>query len=67
MKLCRLNKCDALFMKLIHYAKTSFGSYAWKSILWARRVISMSARWRISDGKNISIYEDSWPPKREWL
>ena len=36
------------------------GSYAWQSILKARRVISMGMRWRI--GKSINVYNDSWLP-----
>ena len=36
------------------------GSYAWQSILKARRVISKGMRWRIGDGKSTSIYNDNW-------
>ena len=34
-------------------AKASSGSYAWKSILRARKVISMGARWQVGDGSQI--------------
>ena len=42
--------------------KASSGSYAWESILWARKVISMGARWRVGDGNQIRIFEDRWMP-----
>lgn len=31
-------------------AKVSFGSFAWKSILHSRKVVSLGAKWRIRDG-----------------
>ena len=43
-------------------AKASSGLFAWKSILWARKFISMGARWRIGDGSNIKIFENRWLP-----
>ena len=46
----------------IFYAKASSGLFAWKSILWARKFISMGARWRIGDGSNIKIFENRWLP-----
>ena len=43
-------------------ASAANGSYAWQSILKARKVISMGMRWRIGDGKSIDIYKDNWLP-----
>ena len=43
-------------------ASAAKGSYAWQSILKARKVISMGMRWRIGDGKSIDIYKDNWLP-----
>ena len=43
-------------------AKALSGLFAQKSILQARKVISMGARWRIGDGSNIKIFEDRWLP-----
>ena len=46
----------------IFEAHVSGGSYAWQSILKARKVISKGMRWRIGDGKDINIYNDNWLP-----
>ena len=37
-------------------AKSSSGSFAWKSILWARHLIEKRARWRVGDGQSIKIF-----------
>ena len=37
-------------------AKASSGSFAWRSILHARRNISQGAKWRLGDGSQIMIY-----------
>ena len=37
-------------------------SYAWKSIMLARDVISNGALWRIGDGKDIQIWQHWWLP-----
>ena len=49
-------------MGIIFYAKAGSGSYAWKSILKARKVILLGARWRIGDGSSVKIFKDSWLP-----
>lgn len=41
-------------------AKLKSGSYAWKSILRAQRVISLGAVWRIGDGCTALIFKDKW-------
>ena len=41
-------------------AKKFSGSFAWKSILRARKVISMGAKWRIGDGLSIRVFSDNW-------
>ena len=38
------------------------GSYAWRSILQARKVVRLGSKWRIGDGKSIQIRGDSWLP-----
>ena len=43
-------------------AKVGSGSYALKSILKARKVIQLGARWRIGDGSSVKIFKDSWLP-----
>ena len=43
-------------------AKAGSGSYAWKSILKARKVILVGARWWIGDGTSVKIFKDSWLP-----
>ena len=46
----------------IFEAKSTNGSYAWRSILKARKVISLGAKWRVGDGRCIQIYGDNWVP-----
>ena len=36
-------------------AKSLLGSYAWKSILKARKIIASGAKWTISDGRIAQI------------
>ena len=43
-------------------AKASSGSFAWRSILHARRIISQGSKWRIGDGSQIMIYGSNWLP-----
>ena len=38
------------------------GSYAWLSILKARRVVWLGLKWRIGDGKCVRICGDKWLP-----
>ena len=37
-------------------------SFAWKSIMQVRGVISNGARWRIGNGKDIRIWQHRWLP-----
>lgn len=46
----------------IFEAKVSSGSFAWKSILHARKVISLGAKWRIADGSQSQINDSNWLP-----
>ena len=43
-------------------AKAGSGSFAWKSILKGRDVISKGMRWRVGNGSEIRIYQDKWLP-----
>ena len=38
------------------------GSYAWKSILQAQKVVCLGSKWRIGDGKSVQIRGDKWLP-----
>ena len=38
------------------------GSYAWRSILKGREVLKKGGRWRVGNGKDISIWSDAWLP-----
>ena len=44
----------------IFEAKSTSGSFAWKSILWSRNLISRGARWRVGDGETIRVFQDVW-------
>ncbi|XP_075633396.1 uncharacterized protein LOC142605854 [Castanea sativa] len=41
-------------------AKAGSGWYAWRSILKARKVVLLGARWRIGNGSSVKIFKDSW-------
>ena len=43
----------------IFEASAATGSFAWQSILKARKVVSLGMRWRLGDGRSIKIYDDS--------
>lgn len=50
-------------MRIIFPARAkSTSSMVWKSILEARDLIDKGARWRVSNGKNIKIWEHRWLP-----
>lgn len=49
----------------IFKAKVSSGSFAWKSILKARKVITMGPKWHVSDGLSIQIYGDKCLPSEQ--
>ena len=36
------------------------GSYAWRNLLQARKVVHTSGLWRVGDGSNIKIWGDNW-------
>uniref|UniRef100_A0A7N2L8B5 Reverse transcriptase zinc-binding domain-containing protein n=1 Tax=Quercus lobata TaxID=97700 RepID=A0A7N2L8B5_QUELO len=44
----------------IFSAQVKSGSYAWRSILSARKVVAARARWRICNGLTTRIYSDCW-------
>ena len=46
-------------------AKPSSGSYAWQSIVKAKKPVQMGMLWRIADGKQIKIYGERWLPREE--
>ena len=41
---------------------SSKGSFAWKSIIQASRVVKMGSVWRVGDGRSIKIRGDKWLP-----
>ena len=67
-----IHHTDSLFFKVfkanyfpnssIFEAKPNSGSYAWRSILKARKVISQGARWHVGDGRTIRVFADKWLP-----
>ena len=42
---------------------SSKGSFAWKSIIQATRVVEMGLVWRVGDGMSIKIRGDKWLPR----
>ena len=46
----------------IFEAKSSSGSFAWKSILWSRDLIERGSSWRVGIGDSVRIYKDVWLP-----
>lgn len=38
------------------------GSYAWQSILKAKQVVRLGARWRIGNGESVIVRKDKWLP-----
>ena len=49
-------------MALFLYAKSSMGSFAWKSILWSKDLLEKGSIWRIGCGDSVWIYRDDWLP-----
>lgn len=47
---------------IVFEAKSTSGSFAWKSILKARKVIDVGARWRIGNGAQTKFFKDAWLP-----
>ena len=47
----------------IFSAQVKLGSYAWCSILGARKVIATGARWRIGNGQSVRVFHDCWLPE----
>ena len=50
---------DCSILEVLNNAK---GSYAWQSILHGREVLKKGARWRMGNGKDISISGAPWLP-----
>ena len=70
-----LHKTDSLFYKVFkskYFPNCSIlddevklkGSYAWQSILKARRVVTLGLRWRIGNGTSVIILKDKWFPNQ---
>ncbi|KAL5564839.1 hypothetical protein UlMin_028003 [Ulmus minor] len=45
-----------------HASANSKVSYVWKSILWGRNLVARGIRWRVGDGRSISVYNSRWIP-----
>ncbi|KAL5548684.1 hypothetical protein UlMin_003915 [Ulmus minor] len=42
--------------------KSEGASYVWKSILWGRNLVAKGIRWRVGNGRSISVYNSRWIP-----
>jgi ribonuclease HI len=42
-------------------------SYVWRSMICAKEVMELGARWVIGDGKQVKIWSDSWLPEQSKL
>jgi hypothetical protein len=59
----RIFKCRYHPRKEFMAAKVGFQpSYAWRSLMHAKEVISSGARWAIGNGQKVQIYNDGWIP-----
>ena len=47
---------------LVFEAKVKSGSFSWKSILKAWKVILQGTKWHVGDGCDIKFFEDRWLP-----
>ena len=56
----RVFKSKYLPNSTIFEAKQSSGSFSWKSILKARKVIIMGAKWKVGDGQTIRVFKHCW-------
>ncbi|KAL5573013.1 hypothetical protein UlMin_022610 [Ulmus minor] len=45
-----------------HASANSKASYVWKSILWGRNLVAKGIRWRVGNGRSISVYNSRWIP-----
>ena len=43
-------------------AKVASGSFAWKSIVKASKLVQSGLLWRVGNGSKINIYNDRWLP-----
>uniref|UniRef100_A0A2N9I4S0 Reverse transcriptase zinc-binding domain-containing protein n=1 Tax=Fagus sylvatica TaxID=28930 RepID=A0A2N9I4S0_FAGSY len=55
--------CDEI-NSMINAKMPHNASFAWRSILGAREIISLGTRWRVGNGTNIRIWKDRWIPTR---
>jgi hypothetical protein len=64
------NSLMARLFKSRYYPRSNFfdanlgfqPSYAWRSIMQAKEVVRMGARWRIGNGNKVRIWKDGWIP-----
>lgn len=43
------------------------GSFVWNSLLWGRSLLKEGVRWKVGDGKSISVLKDNWIPRPSTL
>ena len=47
---------------LVFDVKVASGSYAWRSIVKASKLVQLVLLWRVGNGTKINIYNDKWLP-----
>ena len=56
------SKLNSSHQVIFFSAQVKLGSYAWCSILGARKVIATGARWRIGNGQSVKVFHNCWLP-----
>lgn len=54
---------QARYYRSFSFLSVSVGSnpsFIWRSILWGREVIKRGFRWRVGNGRSISVYKNNW-------
>lgn len=48
---------------LLDADSSSLASWGWRGILWGKELLCKGLKWRVGNGKRISVFRDEWIPK----